>query len=86
MDISEVRRQRDLMLEATDHFMIPDWPMSAEEKTAWTDYRQALRDITLATEFSDDNDFWPNPPRRYTFKDGVGRPNSPADFVGAFEN
>lgn len=80
MELSEVRRQRDMMLEATDFYvMIPDYPISAEELQAWKDYRQALRDITSLTEFSNENDFWPAPPRRYKLLDG-GSINLPIDY------
>ena len=40
---------------------MPDSPLSAEKKTEWQTYRQALRDITLtATSCSDVT--WPDEP------------------------
>jgi len=80
MDIAEVRRQRDMMLEATDKYlMINDWPISTEELEAWKVYRAALRDITELSEFNNDNDFWPLPPKRYNLLDG-GSINLPIDY------
>lgn len=84
MDISEVRRQRDMMLEATDKFMqIADWPFAEGEKDAWIAYRQALRDITNLSEFSKENDFWPLPPKRYTLLEGSSI-NLPVDYQDLF--
>jgi len=40
-----LRAIRDAKLSATDHLIMPDYPLSDEEKAAWTEYRQALRDL-----------------------------------------
>lgn len=85
MDLIEVRRQRDLMLAATDIFMLQDWPHKEGELDAWKKYRQDLREITSLPSFDKENDFWPLPPRRYTFLNGIDRPNFPNGFVGDFE-
>ena len=42
-----VRKQRNTLLTATDYFALTDVPMNAEMTT----YRQALRDITVQTNF-----------------------------------
>lgn len=83
MNINEVRRQRDMMLAATDKYMIADWPISAEEKSAWQTYRQALRDITGLESFNSENDFWPLPPKRYILNDGSSI-NLPIDYTDQF--
>ena len=83
MNIEYVREQRDMMLKATDKYMISDWPVSSAEQAAWAEYRQALRDITLLSEFSDENDFWPIPPRRYMCEGGHAI-NLPVDYVDQY--
>lgn len=40
----EVRQRRNTMLAASDWTQLPDVPL--ETKSAWTAYRQALRDVT----------------------------------------
>lgn len=42
----EVRARRDALLAASDWTQLSDVPLSADQVTAWTDYRQALRDVT----------------------------------------
>ena len=41
-----VRVQRDTLLFRSDWRVNTDSPLSDEQRTAWTAYRQALRDIT----------------------------------------
>lgn len=43
---SEARRIRNTLLTQSDWTQLPDAQISAEKKTEWTTYRQALRDIT----------------------------------------
>ena len=83
MNITEIRKQRDTMLEATDKFMVVDRAMSEEERQGWVDYRQALRDITMLTEFSPENDFWPLPPKRYNLPEGETI-NLPVDYADQY--
>lgn len=40
-----VKARRREMLAECDWAQIPDAPLTLEEKAAWSDYRQALRDI-----------------------------------------
>lgn len=40
-----LRAQRDAMLEASDRYALPDYPLSPEARTAVFAYRQALRDL-----------------------------------------
>lgn len=43
---------RNSYLEASDKYMLPDWPHATEEdKAAWVSYRQALRDLTAVEGF-----------------------------------
>lgn len=43
-DIS-VRARRDLLLRECDWTQLEDSPLSPEDKEAWADYRQLLRDL-----------------------------------------
>lgn len=45
------RADRDRLLQNSDIRMLPDFPISAEEKELWLLYRQYLRDITKDPEF-----------------------------------
>ena len=58
--MKELRRQRDLLLAETDWMGNSDVTMSS----AWTTYRQALRDITSQTPSDDtlSNITWPTKP------------------------
>ncbi len=47
----EKRADRDRLLQDSDIRMLPDFPISAEEKELWLLYRQYLRDITKDPEF-----------------------------------
>lgn len=41
----EVRRQRDHLLSVSDWTQVPDSPHTPEQRQAWKEYRQALRDL-----------------------------------------
>ena len=43
---SLIRRERDIRLLVSDWTQLADSPLSAEDKGAWGEYRQALRDMT----------------------------------------
>lgn len=45
------RADRDRLLQDSDIHMLPDFPISAEEKELWLLYRQYLRDITKDPAF-----------------------------------
>lgn len=47
----EKRADRDRLLRDSDIRMLPDFPISAEEKELWLLYRQYLRDITDDPKF-----------------------------------
>lgn len=67
MLLAALRRTRDRLLRDSDFTQIPDAPLSAEERAAWADYRQALRD--LPELYGDDPAaaVWPTPPNQETF-------------------
>lgn len=56
-----IRDARDALLEQTDKFMVPDRPLSTEQRAAWVTYRQALRDLPETT-VDPFNPEWPTPP------------------------
>lgn len=41
----EVRRERDHLLSVSDWTQVPDSPHTPEQRQAWKEYRQALRDL-----------------------------------------
>ena len=47
----QLRSKRDSLLSASDWTQLPDSPLSQEQKTKWTQYRQYLRDIPQQEEF-----------------------------------
>ena len=55
-----IRGQRLRKLRASDWSVLPDIPITAEKKSEWEAYRQALRDIT--TQPDPFNITWPTPP------------------------
>lgn len=69
----EIKHRRDVYLQLSDLYVLPDkWEyLNADEKAAWRDYRQALRDIPQQPEFPDTL-VWPQPPKGINF-------NVPAD-------
>lgn len=56
-----VKEHRSRMLAECDWTQIPDAALTLEEKAAWSDYRQALRDIPQAFDTPDEVVF-PDPP------------------------
>ncbi len=46
ISIDDIRAQRDELLTASDWTQMPDNNLTPEQRTAWADYRQLLRDIT----------------------------------------
>lgn len=53
--------RRNALLADSDWTQLPDVPLSAEQKTAWAAYRQALRDVPAQAGFPD-NINWPQKP------------------------
>ena len=56
---SEIRVERDTLLQRTDFTQIGDVPF---DKSPWSTYRQALRDITSQEGFATGSVTWPKPP------------------------
>lgn len=58
-DISYMKYQllemREAQLKATDYIVLPDYPISEEDRQLWIDYRQKLRDITSQQAWLDNN-------------------------------
>jgi len=64
--ITEIRRDRDTMLQRTDFTQLPDSPFSDEEKEKFKIYRQELRDFMAVVGEQDIDDIiqvaWPTLP------------------------
>jgi len=56
-----VRTERNSLLSASDWTQVADAPLTASEKQAWADYRQALRDVPQDFDSPDDV-VWPETP------------------------
>jgi len=57
----QVRAERDRLLAASDWTQVADAPLTADEREAWADYRQALRDVPQDFDSPDDV-VWPETP------------------------
>lgn len=58
----KVRAQRGKLLADSDWTQVTDSPLTTEQKQAWADYRQALRDIP--EDYGDPGAVaWPEPPQ-----------------------
>lgn len=57
----KIRNIRNFKLKQSDKYAIPDFPIVPEKKQEWSDYRQALRDITSQSTFPD-SVVWPSKP------------------------
>jgi len=42
---ARAREQRNALLSESDYILMPDYPLTDEQREAWTAYRQALRDL-----------------------------------------
>lgn len=56
-----IRQKRNQLLAECDWTQAPDAPLTAEQKQAWRQYRQALRDLPQKYARADDV-VWPTPP------------------------
>lgn len=52
---AEVRAVRNQYLAETDKYMIPDFPITEEERQQYRDYRQYLRDYTKEENWFEQN-------------------------------
>lgn len=59
----EIKHRRNVYLEKSDIYVLPDrWDTyTNEERSAWSTYRQALRDIPQQSEYPSIIS-WPQPP------------------------
>jgi hypothetical protein len=53
--------QAKIDLRNSDWAVLPDVPMTVEQRQAWIEYRRALREIRLQADFPD-NIQWPKAP------------------------
>ena len=60
--IEEIRIERNTLLCMSDKYILDDWPHASPDiKTAWVEYRRALRDmVTIAAD--PENPKWPTQP------------------------
>ena len=58
----EILSLRNAELAATDSMMVPDRPLSEEQRQGWRVYRQALRDLGSIHEALDIIEAWPKRP------------------------
>ena len=49
---AKIREERDKLIKETDYLVLPDYPLSNDERSAVLKYRQSLRDITLQDTFA----------------------------------
>lgn len=50
--LADLRIERDILLKESDWTQLSDSPLSAEKKTEWATYRQALRDLPINADTS----------------------------------
>lgn len=55
--LNSIRVERNNLLKQSDWTQLPDSPLAQEEKTAWKNYRQQLRDLTQTIDISNIN-YW----------------------------
>lgn len=62
-----LRLLRDTLLRESDWIMVPDSPVSEQDKNYWAIWRQQMRDITKTTAITDFCEFVeiPDPPTSY---------------------
>ena len=58
---TDVRKERDAKLAASDWTQMADSPLAADKKTEWAAYRTSLRDLPSATGFPHTHT-WPTEP------------------------
>ena len=60
--IEEIRIERNNLLYMSDKYMLDDWPHASPDiKTAWVEYRRALRDMVVIAA-DPENPKWPTQP------------------------
>lgn len=60
--IERLRMERNVLLRDSDKYMLDDWPHASPDiKTAWVEYRRALRDMVVIAA-DPENPKWPTQP------------------------
>ncbi|EGO65727.1 tail fiber assembly protein [Acetonema longum] len=59
--MAAIRTERDWLLDASDKYMMIDYPVTDEQRETWRIYRQALRDMPANCD--PDNPTWPVAPQ-----------------------
>lgn len=63
---SVIRNERDKRITVCDYLLMPDYPMSEQQRQEWATYRQALRDLPEQEGFPWDGAIegapWPTKP------------------------
>ena len=66
--LKELRSQRNTLIDATDKYVTPDFPMDDEKRKQWYYYRQHLRDLPAmaSPDLDEDGNLvgveWPDAP------------------------
>jgi len=63
--LKHLKAERNLKLANSDWTQIPDSPLTTEQRTAWSTYRQELRDLPAnltGNEITVEDAPWPTPP------------------------
>ena len=60
--MTDLQRERDRRLAASDFSQLADAPLDAATKIAWQNYRQQLRDLPSRPDLNLDNPQWPQAP------------------------
>lgn len=62
VDKYQIQQERNRLISQTDWTQLNDNQLTAEEKQAFADYRQQLRDITVTYDNNWENIVWPELP------------------------
>ena len=60
--MNSLRARRDRLLSLTDKTQIADFPIDSAQRSAWADYRAALRDLPETYASDPASVVWPAPP------------------------
>lgn len=57
--LAKLRTERDARLAQSDWTQLADVPLAPEQRSAWSQYRQALRDLPEQADFDPEAIAWP---------------------------
>jgi hypothetical protein len=63
-EMAYLRHRRDELLRASDFSQFADAPLDGEQRSAWSAYRQQLRDLPATFASTPADTVWPTPPAR----------------------